>query len=296
MADLKVQSGNQTTVKPKTTKNNPQTTAQQKNVQLFCYKNLISDPTIKPVTKLPVSEAAYKPEKGHKAYIKTTKEDVINQTGLRESFINELIENEDIKLNQYTDSAGKKTIGIGHNIDADPFYNYGQTITKEQAFELLKKDLIKAQNNLEALVGKKELKKLKLNQGQKEALVDLIFNVGIEKLTESKLIEKLKSGKLKEVPAEMNFILYKNGFSAALCKRRLQNIKAFNEDGSSAEAITAMQTLFKIGSENFNKKIEKASGFSYLSLLIKKYVFAFRANKQIEEAQENYKKKILEKR
>lgn len=61
------------------------------------------------------------------------------------------------------------TIGWGHY---GPDVKNGQTITKEQAIELLKKDMSKAVKKANELVS------TKFNQSQFDAICDLCFNVG----------------------------------------------------------------------------------------------------------------------
>lgn len=77
---------------------------------------------------------------------------------------------EGVRLNSYYCPAGVLTIGIGHT---GPDVFEGQVITREQAFEMLEKDLIiyeNAVNNLSL--------PFTLNQNQFDALVSFAYNCG----------------------------------------------------------------------------------------------------------------------
>lgn len=80
---------------------------------------------------------------------------------------------EGLRLNKYTDLAGKTTIGYGHVVKSGE--NIPDTITEEYALELLKNDLLGAENtvsNFQKSYG------VTLNQNQFDALVSMVFNCG----------------------------------------------------------------------------------------------------------------------
>ncbi|MGA9585935.1 MAG: lysozyme [Terracidiphilus sp.] len=87
----------------------------------------------------------------------------------------------------YADVAGFRTIGFGHRLAPDESYPTG--ITQAQAETILDHDLATAETAVERLV------KVPLTQGQFDALVDFVFNLGAGRLASSKLLGYLNSGK-----------------------------------------------------------------------------------------------------
>jgi lysozyme len=75
---------------------------------------------------------------------------------------------EGLRLQSYVCPAGKWTIGYGHTRTARP----GQQITAEQAEELLRQDIAFAELAVRALG-------VQLRQGQYDALVSFVYNVGV---------------------------------------------------------------------------------------------------------------------
>lgn len=88
---------------------------------------------------------------------------------------------EGLRLKAYKCPGGVWTIGYGHTAGVKP----GMTITEEQAEQFLKEDLIvfeKAVNN----------QNLSINQNQFDALVSLIYNIGIGNFQKSTLLRKAR--------------------------------------------------------------------------------------------------------
>lgn len=80
---------------------------------------------------------------------------------------------EGLRLNKYTDLAGKTTIGYGHVVKSGE--NIPDTITEEYALELLKNDLLGAENTVSSF---QKSYGVTLNQNQFDALVSMVFNCG----------------------------------------------------------------------------------------------------------------------
>ena len=92
---------------------------------------------------------------------------------------------EGLKTDAYKDAVGIPTIGYGHTKGV----RMGMKITKEQAIEFLKEDLVKAENAVN-----KYNAKYNFSQNQFDALVSFAFNVGsIDQLTAkgTRTIEKI---------------------------------------------------------------------------------------------------------
>ena len=94
---------------------------------------------------------------------------------------NLLIRHEGLKLKPYQCPAGKWTIGVGHNMDANPLPEVIQyqldshgSITKDMAYALLDDDLRSAIKDCQFLYRDFE----KFSEARRNALVDFLFNVG----------------------------------------------------------------------------------------------------------------------
>ena len=118
---------------------------------------------------------------------------------------------EGCRLYAYRDSKGVPTIGYGHTKGV----MMGMAITQKQADEWLAEDLDVAARQVESLG-------LKLTQGQKDALTDFVFNLGIGKLKGSTLLRLIRSGASTErIQAEFGKWVYAGKKKlAGLVKRR----------------------------------------------------------------------------
>ena len=91
---------------------------------------------------------------------------------------------EGLELKAYRDSVGILTIGYGHTHAVKA----GDIITGEQADAFLREDLQVAELTVNTNV------KVKLTQGQFDALVSFVFNLGSGNFVKSTLIRKLNAG------------------------------------------------------------------------------------------------------
>lgn len=89
---------------------------------------------------------------------------------------------EGLRLSAYRDSVGVLTIGYGHT-GAD--VKQGMTITRDEAERLLRDDLHDAESAVEKAV------RVPMTQGQFDALVSFVFNLGAGRLQTSTLLRKL---------------------------------------------------------------------------------------------------------
>ena len=104
---------------------------------------------------------------------------------------------EGLRLTSYKCPANVWTIGYGHTSAAgDPKVKAEMVITKEEADQILKRDMDQYEEGVRRLV------KVKINQGQFDALVDFAYNAGVGALEKSTLLKKVNAGKFSEVPAE----------------------------------------------------------------------------------------------
>jgi len=87
----------------------------------------------------------------------------------------------------YSDVAGFRTIGYGHRLA--PAESYPDGITLAQAETILTADIGIAEASVSRLVH------VPLSQGQFDALVDFVFNLGAGRLAASTLLRYLNAGK-----------------------------------------------------------------------------------------------------
>lgn len=113
----------------------------------------------------------------------------INQAGL------ELVkEMEGFRADAYVCPAGVWTIGYGHTDGVQR----GQHVTREEAEELLRRDLEGAAASVERLIT------VPLTDNQFAALVSFTFNVGENNLRNSTLRRKLNAGQYDAAPAQLS--------------------------------------------------------------------------------------------
>ena len=93
----------------------------------------------------------------------------------------------------YPDAAGYPTIGYGHRLAAAECYPDG--ITEQQAEVILLWDVREAAQAVERLV------RVPLAQGQFDALVDFVFNLGAARLQDSTLLRDLNAGQYDHAAA-----------------------------------------------------------------------------------------------
>jgi lysozyme len=100
---------------------------------------------------------------------------------------------EGLRLTSYQDQVGVWTIGYGHT---GPSTHGGQTITQDQADQLLRSDIsaaVTCVNN--AVTGA-------INQNQFDALVDFVFNLGCHALLTSTLLRDVNAGQFAAAAAQ----------------------------------------------------------------------------------------------
>lgn len=130
---------------------------------------------------------------------------------ITDEFVSKVAEFEGLRTKAYKCPGGVWTIGYGHTEGV----RAGQRCTRLQAEAWLREDLAVAAREVEALG-------LDLAQGQAEALVDFVFNLGIATLKRSTLLKKIRAGAgTAEIQAEFRRWVYAGGeVQKGLVKRR----------------------------------------------------------------------------
>jgi lysozyme len=108
---------------------------------------------------------------------------------------------EGLRLESYQDPGGVWTIGYGH---ASPKVHAGQRITKDQALQLLRSDLLVAASRLAAVVRREIIDQL--TPYQYSALLSFVFNLGAN--AKWTIWKRLNAGQFDQVPVEMQRFVY----------------------------------------------------------------------------------------
>ena len=125
---------------------------------------------------------------------------------------------EGLRLKAYLCPGGVWTIGYGHTAGVKP----GMVISEAQAEEYLKADLISFERYLNGLG-------LALNQNQFDALVSLIYNIGIGNFQKSTLLRKARiNANDNSIMDEFLRWVYSRGrVLPGLQRRRLREMKLY---------------------------------------------------------------------
>jgi lysozyme len=108
----------------------------------------------------------------------------------------ELVEiSEGFRSKTYFDMAGFPTIGYGHRLE--PHESFPDGVTETEAEVILRWDVRQAELEVARLV------KVSLTQGQFDALVDFVFNLGSSRLASSTLLLDLNAGRYDAAAAEL---------------------------------------------------------------------------------------------
>ncbi len=106
-----------------------------------------------------------------------------------------LMKSEGFRRRTYRDAAGFKTIGYGHRIL--PGEAFPDALSDDEAAKLLDNDVTLAEEAVRLLVH------VPLTQGQFDALVDFVFNLGAARLAQSTLLKELNAGRYAEAAAQL---------------------------------------------------------------------------------------------
>jgi lysozyme len=128
---------------------------------------------------------------------------------------------EGCRLTAYQDQVGVWTVGYGHTgADVTP----GLTITQAEAEALLAKDVLAAARCVNTTV------KLRLTQGEFDALVDFVFNLGPGNFLRSTLLTALNAGDLARAAAQFECWDRAGGvIVAGLLRRRQAELGLFQD-------------------------------------------------------------------
>lgn len=140
---------------------------------------------------------------------------------ISENGLNMVKEFEGLRLESYQDQGGIWTLGYGTTgYGIKP----GMTCTPERAEEWLRADTYAAEMSVNKMVG------VPLKQGQFDALVDFVYNLGSGALAGSELLKKLNAGDMEGAANEFPRWNHVNKKVVdGLTRRRLAEKKLFME-------------------------------------------------------------------
>ena len=128
---------------------------------------------------------------------------------------------EGLRLRAYQDQGGVWTVGWGHTRTAKD----GLVVTRQQAERLLKADIELTERGVDAA-----LRGTVLTQLQYDAIVSMVFNIGVSAFAKSKVLKLLKAGDYREAAAQMLAWHYvKKVPNAGLMRRRQAERELFLE-------------------------------------------------------------------
>jgi lysozyme len=136
---------------------------------------------------------------------------------------------EGFRTHTYLDGAGLPTIGYGHRLLNPSSFPNG--IGEDDAASILRADVHDAEVAIERLV------KVPLTQGQFDALVDFVFNLGQERFARSTLLRALNGGRYQAAGEQLlRWDLVAGEECEGLRKRRVAELTLWNASTPQAMA------------------------------------------------------------
>jgi len=167
------------------------------------------------------------PELIGKALVKPKAKEQITPAKSSEAIKDFIKGEEDFSLKAYALGDGMVTVGWGH---AEPkrhsHFKVGHKITREKAQQLFDKDIIEAETGLNRILTdwEEEGINIKVNQDMYDAMVSMIFNMGIGNFRNSDFIQLVKQNKMMKAKRE---ILTTNANYKGVKERRKKEANKF---------------------------------------------------------------------
>jgi GH24 family phage-related lysozyme (muramidase) len=142
-----------------------------------------------------------------------------------DTFKQALIEEEGVRYTVYRDVAGYPTVGVGHLIEPGDNLRVGDRVNEEQVLQFLENDLAEAEQGVRLLV-----RDLPLHQHEFDALLDLVYNVGIGNVAASespRLNTAIANRDYDAIAAELDYTHAGGKFARGLQYRSERRAKIF---------------------------------------------------------------------
>lgn len=144
-----------------------------------------------------------------------------------DTFKQALIEEEGVRYTVYRDVAGYPTVGVGHLVEPEDRLRVGDRVSEERVLAFLDADLAEAEAGVRQLVGD-----LPLHQHEFDALLDLVYNVGIGNVSPSespRLNAAIDAGDYDAIAAELDYTHAGGRFAKGLQYRSERRAQIFME-------------------------------------------------------------------
>ena len=153
---------------------------------------------------------------------------VVGARTLSERGLRHLVECEGFSARPYAD-AGRCSVGYGHRVHDGPCseaaHLHAARLGEEEARALLLADVARCEQAVNELVH------VPLDQGQFDALVSFVFNVGRRAFRESRLLQAVNAGEFARVPDELRRWVHQGKTRVqGLANRREKEIRLFTSE------------------------------------------------------------------
>ena len=157
---------------------------------------------------------------------------IVGARALSERGLQHLVECEGFSARPYAD-AGRCSVGYGHRVHDGPCSRSAHArcdrISEEEARAFLLADVARCERTVNELV------LVPLDQGQFDALVSFVFNVGARAFRESRLLQVVNAGEFESVPDELRRWVYQGRTRVqGLANRREKEILLFTSESAGA--------------------------------------------------------------
>ncbi|MEX0343126.1 MAG: lysozyme [Erythrobacter sp.] len=142
-----------------------------------------------------------------------------------DTFKQALIEEEGVRYTVYRDVAGYPTVGVGHLVEPEDDLRVGDRVSERRVLAFLEADLAEAERGVRELVGD-----LPLFQHEFDALLDLVYNVGIGNVSPDKsprLNAAIDAADYDAIVDELNYTHAGGKFAKGLQYRSERRAKIF---------------------------------------------------------------------
>jgi lysozyme len=164
----------------------------------------------------------------HQNYLDMTTAIPIDEIQVQQSTVDFLKQVEGEEKTVYKDSTGKDTVGVGHLVLPEDNLSEGDEITPEQELAFLRQDTDIATQNIKTHITQG------LTQNQFDAILSLVFNIGIGAFDSSTVLKDLNKYDLQNItPDEQTdisnaWLAWKNaGGKPILLTRRQKEVDIF---------------------------------------------------------------------
>lgn len=170
-------------------------------------------------------------------------QEIASARGVSAAFVTKIIKTEGLRRTPYK-IAGANTIGIGHNMDADPKFRgkKGVVLSESQVYDIFAQDLLKAEEKVNGYTNNMFKR---LTQNQKEVVLDNSFNRKPETFRDSYLVKAITEGRFEDAVMGINTVASGKKVLLGLCYRSLDNIEHYAKGQQPDKAKMAIDNIIE---------------------------------------------------